>query len=300
MKLRALFFLPLLVYVPVPARAQDDLSSPRQVFRGDVEAGAWLRVRGDKGNIQVRETSGRTAVVTAVRGSGTRPVDEVRFEVKRDGANVTVCAIYPYTTECDANSYSSRSRRGDRQQGSVNFTVELPKGVRLVAATGNGDIEVRNAGADVRASSGNGEVSVLGAKGSVTASTGNGDVKVDQARGEVEASSGNGDITVGTTIGPVSASTGNGRIDVKMASLSGPGDMRFSTGNGSINVSLPANLSADIIADVPLRNFETDFPMTLPGRFGGSRVEGKIGDGGRRIRMSTGNGRVHLRKNSSS
>lgn len=73
--------------------------------------------------------------------------------------------------------------------------------------------------------------------------------------------------------------------------------MEFSTGNGSIELSLPADASADIVANVSQRRFETEFPMQLPGRFGGGRIEGKIGGGGRRIRMSTGNGSVTIRKN---
>jgi len=301
MKVRAAILLTLLAYVPAKAKAQDDLSSPRQVFRGEIAAGSWLRIKSMQGDIQVRETSGNVAIVTAVRGKGSRPVDRVTFEVKRDGSNITICAIYPETTRCDADSYDSRSRNNrDRQgadrQGTIDFTVALPRGVRVWAGTGNGDVHVQNAGAEVNASSGNGEVSVLGANGRVSASTGNGDVEVRDARGDVEVSSGNGDIKVGTTQGPVSASTGNGRIDVQMNTLSGPGDMEFSTGNGSINLTLPSNLSADIVAHVALRNFETDFPITLPGRFSGNRVEGKIGGGGRRIKMSTGNGRVSLRK----
>jgi DUF4097 and DUF4098 domain-containing protein YvlB len=149
----------------------------------------------------------------------------------------------------------------------------------------------------VDASSGNGEITVDGSGGPVSAITGNGDVEVRGANGPVAANSGNGDITVATSAGPVSASSGNGRLTIRMDRLTAGGDMEFSTGNGSIELSLPANLSADIVANVPPRRFETEFPMQLPGRFGGGRIEGKIGEGGRRIRMSTGNGSVTIRKN---
>lgn len=287
----------LLSVAPTTTEAQDVLASPRQVFNGEMSSRSWLRIRGLKGDIDVREASGRTAVVTARRGKDGRSMEGVRFEVKQDGGSVTVCAIYPRTSRCDAEGYDYNSRRGDNELGAVNFTVALPRGVKLVAATGNGDVAVRDAGAEVHASSGNGAVSVLGANGRVSASTGNGDVQVSDARGDVKASSGNGDITVGTAAGPVSASTGNGRIEVRMATLSVPGNMEFSTGNGSIDVSLPANLSADIVANVPVRSFTTEFAMELPGRWTTRRIEGKIGNGGRRIRMSTGNGRVTLRKN---
>lgn len=272
-----------------------------QVFNGPVAQGAWFRVRNLKGAIDVRATTGRNVVVTASRRGGSGDEDDVRFDVRRDGANVTVCAIWPRTTRCDANGYNdegSYRRRNDGGIDRVDFVVELPRGINLVAGTGNGTVEVRNTGAEVNASSGNGEVTVIGASGRVHASSGNGDLEVERAGGEVEASTGNGDITVSTALGPVSASSGNGQIEVEMASLRSSEDMRFSTGNGSIDVGFPANLSAVIDARVPYKNFETDFPIEMAARWGSSSVEGKIGNGGRRIRFSTGNGHVRIRKTS--
>jgi DUF4097 and DUF4098 domain-containing protein YvlB len=184
----------------------------------------------------------------------------------------------------------------DRSVGRSDFTVALPRGVRLLASTGNGEVDVRNAGADVRASSGNGEVNVSGARGRVYANSGNGDVSVDRADGEVEANSGNGAIRVTTARGPVSAHTGNGGIDVSMSSLAGSGDMEFSTGNGSITVGFPASLSATIEANGSFRNFETDFPIHMGRGWSGNYVRGTIGSGARRIRLNTGNGRIALRK----
>ncbi len=295
MRRRLAALLGLFSLVPAASLAQDDLSSPKRVFSDQVASGSWLRIRTMKGNIQVRESSGATAVVTAQRGSGRGSTANITFDVKRDGSNVTICAIYPHTTRCDDDGYQSSWRRNDGDLASINFTVELPRGVKIAASSGNGDVNVSGARDEVRAGSGNGEIRVLGSGGRVSASTGNGDVEVSSARGHVTASSGNGDIRVGTTLGPVSASTGNGSIDVRMDELSS-GDMQFSTGNGSIELRLPSSLSADIVANVNLRSFTTDFPMTLPGRFSGRRIVGKIGEGGRRITMSTGNGSVSLIK----
>ena len=284
--------------IPAASFAQDE---SREVFRGEVAEGSWLRVRTLKGDIEVREASGRTAVVRA-RQRSRRDTDGVAtFEVRRDGSNITICAIYEHTTRCDAESYDtrqSRRRYNDGDYTSADFTVELPRGVKLMAATGNGDVEARGATNEVTAASGNGEISVNGSGGRVNASSGNGDVDVTDARGPVRASSGNGDITVRTSDGPVTASSGNGRINVRMDRLVNDDNMSFSTGNGSIEISLPANASAEIDANVGMRNFETDFPMQLEGRMSGGRIEGTIGGGGRRIRMSTGNGRIAIRKNS--
>jgi hypothetical protein len=264
------------------------------VFSGRIPDGAWLRIRNYKGDIRVTETSGSTVTVNARRRFG-REDDETKFEVKRDGQNVTICAITERTRRCDEEGYDSRGG-DDRSVGRSDFTVSLPRGIRLLASTGNGEVDVRNAGADVRASSGNGEVNVSGARGRVHASSGNGAVSVDRAEGDVEASSGNGSIRVNTAKGPVSASSGNGSIDVTMATLTAPGDMEFSTGNGSITVAFPSNLSARIEANGSYRNFETDFPINMGSGFTGNRVRGTIGSGARSIRMTTGNGQITLRK----
>lgn len=288
----------LLLMLALPAfeaRAQFP-SDAEPVFSGEVASGSWLRIRSLKGRIEVRETSGRTAVVTARRRFNVRPAGEISFEVKKDGSSVTVCAIWQRTTRCDEDSYESRSGN-DRDIGLVDFFVQLPRGVKLVAATGNGDVTIANAGAEVRASSGNGEVEVRGAGGAVRASSGNGDITVEGADGPVVANSGNGNIRVRTARGPVSANTGNGRIDAEMAALSGDDDMEFDTGNGSITVGFPENLSARVEANVSYNGFRTDFPIQVPGRFSSRSVRGTIGNGSRTIRFSTGNGRVTIRKN---
>ncbi len=219
------------------------------------------------------------------------------IQVLKDGSNVTVCAIWEQTRRCDADGYDSRSGRySNRDVAGADFIVELPRGVKLVAATGNGQIDIRNAGGELEAMSGNGEVTVNGASASVTATSGNGDVEVDRAGGFVEAHSGNGNIRVSTARGPVDATTGNGGIEVDMASVPRDGDMEFSTGNGSITLAVPADLSAAIGANVSYNKFTTDFPIEVPAHWSSRSVQGTIGGGGRRIRFSTGNGSVTLRK----
>ena len=289
----AVLFLLTTAFTDVAAQGSSETSSA--VFRGEMQRGSWLRIRSLRGAIEVREAAGNTAIVSARPRFTARSLGRITFETRRDGENVTVCAIWESTRRCDADGYDSRGGN-DSDLGVVDFIVELPSGVKLMAATGNGAVHVRNAGEEVKASSGNGDVSVLGANGRVTASSGNGDIEITGAGGPVRASSGNGSIRVVTAKGPVSASTGNGRIDAEMASLDTEGDMAFSSGNGSIIVTFPSNLSAVVDAGVAAKSLTTDFPLTLPARWNSSRVRGTIGQGGRHIRFSTGNGRVTIRK----
>jgi hypothetical protein len=265
-----------------------------------VRRGSWLRVYGFNGPITVTEASGDVAEVRGAkryRGGGG---EEIEFQVVRDGDNVTICALRSDST-CDEDGLHSRRRSNNWRngdQGRVEFTVRLPRGVRMHASSGNGEVDVTGAGAEVIAASGNGRVRVQTSEGAVKASTGNGDVTVEGATDEVSASSGNGRIAVGTTRGPVSASTGNGNIDVRMDALGGDDDMEFSTGNGRITVHVPNDFTADLEATLGHGEFQSDFPMTVRGRLSPTHVRATIGDARRRVRLSSGNGNIEILKRS--
>lgn len=273
----------------VPAHAQRDFD-----WSGAISPGATLRIFTVNGTVTVRQASGGTARVhgeTEHAGGG----DEIRYVSARSGNDVRVCALRDNATCDDDGVHSGRgSWRSRHARG--NLTVEVPRGVVVRVSSGNGDVTVDGATADVHASSGNGDVRVGTGAGVVRASTGNGTVLVEGARGAVNASSGNGRVAISTASGPVSASTGNGRIEVDVASLRGAGDMTFSSGNGPVVLTLPADFSADIDASTGNGGFQSDFPLRVQGRMSSNRVSGTIGQGGRRLHISTGNGTITLRR----
>lgn len=281
----------LVLAVSTPARAQRDFD-----WSGEVAPGATLRVYTASGTITVREAPGRSARIHGQTENGSAD-DEIRYVTERGGGGVRVCAINADAT-CTDEGVQSRSSgwhwRGRRARG--NFTVEVPRGVLVRVASGNGDVSVDGATADVHVRSGNGDVRVGAGAGRVRAGTGNGTVLVEGARGPVDASSGNGRVAVTTASGPVTAASGNGRIDVSMASLSGPGDLSFASGNGSINLTLPADFSANVEANTGSGTFQSDFPVRVVGRMSPQRVTGTIGQGGRRLTITTGNGSISLRR----
>ena len=131
----------------------------------------------------------------------------------------------------------------------------------------------------------------------VDAATINGDVTVERAGGPVKASSGNGRVVVATTRGPVNASSGNGDIEVTMDAIADvTDDMEFSSGNGTITVTVPPNFAGELDASTGSGKFYSDFPMTLRGRIDPQHVRATIGRGGRRLTLQSGNGDVELRK----
>lgn len=264
------------------------------VFSGPVPDGMAVRVASATGEVDVRPAAGSTLEVTGVaRGDD----GDIAFEVLRTGDEIVVCALRVDIDRCTDRGVESRNGRWSDDDTRGDLRVLLPAGVDVTAASGNGRVRVEGAGGDVFAASGNGSVDVDGAAGEVHAASGNGAVTVARAGGPVEASSGNGRVVVSTARGPVTASSGNGDLEIDIASLPSGGEaMRFSSGNGTIELTLPADFHADLEAHLGNGEVESDFPLTLQGRLNPHHVEARIGNGGRRLTVSSGNGDLILHR----
>jgi DUF4097 and DUF4098 domain-containing protein YvlB len=288
------FAFALLLYaLAMPAVAAAQEREREFTFRERVPAGAWLRVHTLHGDVRVTEGSGDRAEVIG-RKNG-EDAAELRISTVRAGDDVTICAIWE-GGQCDAEGIHSSRKWSHGGDASVDFEVRLPRGVKIRVISGNGEVMVSGATAEVQASSGNGAVSVASSGGPVRASSGNGDVDVSEAGGEVTARSGNGDVRVTTSSGPVSAYSGNGSIDARMSSLTGTADMSFRTGNGDITLMLPANFEGEIDARLPNGRLESDFPLRVEGRLDPRRLRATIGRGGPRISIMSGSGGAEIRK----
>jgi DUF4097 and DUF4098 domain-containing protein YvlB len=281
---------------PLTAQQLQGREGTRFSWSERIPAGQYLRVYGNNGRIQVTEATGDAAEVVGEKDLRRGRPEDIAFEVRKTSDGVTICAIIA-DEDCDDDGVRHRGRWNDDYNGRrVNFTVRLPKGVNLAVGSGNGDVSVTGATAEVRAASGNGKVRVS-AGGSVNASSGNGDVSVERAGGPVKASSGNGRVTVATSRGPVNASSGNGDVEVTMDAIADvPDDMELSSGNGTITVTVPGDFTGEIDASTGSGKFFSDFPRTIRGRIDPQHGRATIGRGGRRLTMRSGNGDVELRK----
>jgi len=281
----------------VPVRAQQTTGSPGPFdWAGQIPAGGRLRIADVHGDIRVSAATGdRVTVHADVRHSGRRR-SEIVFDLITDGSGVTICARWADSHSCSTHgNHDDDDDDNGGESASANFTVDLPRIVRLDVQTGNGIIDVSGTGSDVVASSGNGAVRIVGSTGSVRANSGNGDVTIEGVGGPVTVNTGNGAVRAITAEGPVSASTGNGNIEVRMQKLGTRGAMDFSTGNGTVTVSMPASVTADVDADTGHGRIESDFPLQVAGRIDPGHIRGTIGGGGPGLRLSSGNGNIVLR-----
>src|SRR6266550_2414081 len=208
-----------------------------------------------------------------------RDPDDIHYEVVQNGGNITICAIWENNSRCEDGGMSSYRNRGNHDNHtSVKFTVLVPRAVKVGAHSVNGGVSVRDVGAEV-------EIGTV-----------NGGVTVRNATGPVKANTVNGGVDVNTTNGPVSAETVNGNVDARMASLQGDEDMDFKTVNGSVSIYVPARFDARFRFDTVHGGIDSDFPMTISGKWGPRHASGTIGNGGRDVRASSVNGSIELRK----
>lgn len=228
-------------------------------WQGSVDRGDAVTIRGVNGSITASAASGSQVQVRATKEWDDDDPDSVRIEVVEDSRGVLICAVYPSRRGRDPN----RCGRGDDYEMSVrnndvqvHFTVEVPAGVELEARTVNGGIEARGISDEVEARTVNGAVAV-------------------------EAN------------GPVSAETVNGAIEARLGSEPSE-DLRFKTVNGGIRLVLPSGTDADVDIRTVNGSIDTDFPLTIRGRWGPRSASGEIGAGGPEIELSTVNGSIAL------
>ena len=273
--------LALAVAAPaVPAQQQYGREGNIWRWDGRVENGRWMNIFNVNGSVQFAPSSDNMVHVVAEKRSNGRGEDEIHYEVVQENGNVTICAIWNSNSRCEDGGYQSlrNNNENNRNNTTVKFTVLVPKGLRVGANSVNGGVSVRDVGSEVRAR------------------TVNGGIEVRNAGGRVRANSVNGAVDVNTAIGPVSAETVNGNVEARMLALQGNDPMHFKTVNGSVTIIVPARFDADFRFDTVHGGIESDFPMTLTGKFGPRHARGTIGSGGRDIRASAVNGSIELRK----
>ncbi|WP_276258609.1 DUF4097 family beta strand repeat-containing protein [Haloglomus litoreum] len=158
---------------------------------------------------------------------------------------------------------------------SVDLTVRVPEGHPLVAArTGNGDVTATDVAGDADLGSGNGDVIAENVDGYVDLETANGDTEATGTTGLTGARSANGDVAV--------------EVFALREAVS------CSSGNGDVDVGVPADLSADVTLSVGNGDLVVE-GVDLENRSGGGdRITGQLNGGGPELSCEVGNGDVRL------
>jgi DUF4097 and DUF4098 domain-containing protein YvlB len=231
-------------------------------FTRTLAAGDRLEISNINGNVDVTPAAGRTAEVTVTKTVKKGDGSMVKAIMEEGGSGMRVCTVYLYNDPnrrtCNGdNNHDGHGR--DNAEVEMHYIVHVPAGARLNVDDVNGNVTVTGAGDDSKIETVNGDVTFDGG-GALSLQTVNGKVVGTFSRGVWE------------------------------------GSMSVETVNGSVNLTFPADFSAELSGETVNGSVRSDFPITIDKGWGPKSFKGRIGAGGHILKIETVNGEIVLKK----
>ncbi|HEY0876497.1 MAG TPA: DUF4097 family beta strand repeat-containing protein [Vicinamibacterales bacterium] len=251
-----------------------------------------LRVATFDGAIEIQSWD-RPYVLVEIekRGPSKESIDALQVISEQKGRLIDVEVKAPRT-----ETYSGI---GLHRTASARLIVNLPRQSDVRARSGDGSIKVDRVSGRVDLQTGDGSIRVADIVGDLTLETADGSITVDGAEGRLTLDTGDGSVNVSGKLGAIALHTGDGSIVYRAepgTAMSEPWEI--TTGDGSVSLYLPPDFSAELDAHTGDGSIRTD--LSVKGD-GGDRerrtLKARIGNGGKLLRVRTGDGIIRLKSN---
>jgi hypothetical protein len=182
--------------------------------------------------------------------------------------------------------------------GSASLIVSVPQSANVQASSGDGGINLEHVSGTIVLRSGDGRIHAGHSSGDLKVATGDGAIDLDHVDGAVEAITGDGGVKAVGKLTRVRARSGDGRIAIwAEEGSSASADWDITSGDGSVTLQLPEGFSAELDAhtgDGGIRLEGVD--VVTSGATTKNSVSGRLGSGGRLVRVRTGDGSITLQR----
>jgi len=202
--------------------------------------------------------------------------------------SVTVRGYEGQEVTVEATGRNAGRGRGPRRQ------AEVPAGMHRIGGSSSG-LDVTEDNNTVKVSSGffGGAMDVViqvPTQTSVSVKTMTGRaLTIENVSGEIEANNMNGQVNITNVSGSVVAHSMNGKVVVSLNTVQPDKAMSFSTMNGDVDVTLPANVKANVKLKTDHGEMFTDFDVKLDATARPPQVEDNRARGGRyRVQFDRG------------
>jgi DUF4097 and DUF4098 domain-containing protein YvlB len=228
-------------------------------FDGSIEIRPW-----DKADVQV---------VVEKRGRDKDDVAAIEVKAEQHGDRIEVTVTEPKRDHGGFNVHFNNR--------SAKLIVSVPES------------------SDVSAKSGDGSIDIERVAGHVQLRSGDGSIRGRMLGGDVEANTGDGSIRLDGKLSGVRVHTGDGSVTIHADSGSSPGaDWDIVTGDGSVTLEVPDGFGAEVDAHtgdggIHMRDLTLS---NVTGNIGKNSLRGRLGDGGRAVRVRTGDGSITLKR----
>lgn len=243
---------------------------------------APLSVRADQWNKhwavgakpELRIHAGDASVtVTGVDGSSIDATLATRgWEIGPNGVEVTEHQMNNFV-EIDVRVPSMHFNLGSRQ---IRLEVRVPHEMTGDIHTGDGSIQLR------------------GLRGSLRVNTGDGSIHGDELDGSLDAQSGDGSVHIEGRFDDLRLHTRDGSVELNADQGSQVrSDWHVETGDGSVRIRVPRNLSADVDMHTGDGSIRLDGPsLAVSGTQTEHQLHGKMNGGGPLLAIHTGDGSI--------
>jgi len=247
-------------------------------FDGAIEIQAWER---PDVSIDVEKRGATREAVDSLEIKSSQQGNRIELEVKRPRSETF-------------------SGFGFHQSASARLIVSVPRDVNVMARSGDGSIRIERINGRLELRTGDGSIRASDVGGELILNTGDGSVTVEGARGSMDVDTGDGGVNVAGRLTSVKLHTGDGSIVYRAepgSEMSANWDI--STGDGGVTLYLPNGFGAELDAhtgDGSIRN-DLDVSSGTDDDRGHNRrtLKGRLGSGGKLIRIRTGDGTIRLR-----
>lgn len=255
-----------------------------------VSGPAEVSIKTWDGSIEVRGwDKNEVRIEVEKRGPDQAAVDRIQVKASQSGNAVTVEIAKP----------SGLSAGGMRSSPSASLVVSVPVKTTLVARSGDGSIKIRRITGKIDLDTDDGSLRLDEISGELVARTGDGSIRCSDIDGRVTLKTGDGSVELIGKPTALSILTNDGSIELVARDGSRADEAwEITTGDGSIQLTLPRDFAANLDAHTGDGRIRVD---NLDGKSVDSAkdedshrstVRGKIGAGGKLLKLHTGDGRI--------
>jgi DUF4097 and DUF4098 domain-containing protein YvlB len=223
-------------------------------------------------------------------------LDEIKVAVEQQGDRVVVRVTGPTRTEFRGLQV------GFHVSPTARLRVALPRTSTLQAKTEDGAIRIEDVTGKLSLRTSDGSVTGTRVSGDIEVRTEDGTIRMEHASGKLDLDTRDGSIVLNVKPTVLRAKTGDGSIRVQLDPDTAMTDnWDLTTSDGSVVLTLPATFDAELDAETSDGAVRADHPAIHDeSNEGDTRRErrrslrAKLGDGGRLLRIRTGDGSIRI------
>jgi DUF4097 and DUF4098 domain-containing protein YvlB len=274
MQSRLLLVATLVAAVATPLAAQRNSRTPARDDRGtdggdtrftpSIRSGQRLSISNIDGNITVTQGRNERAEIVAHKVVRKGNGELVKAVLEETSNGYRVCTVYLEDARdnrgCnDGNHHGNGYNRREPLDVDMKYEVRLPAGVQLTANSVDGSIDAR--GIDTPS----------------TLRTVDGDILYEG-------------------VAPEMLNSVDGKITATITNTDWRHTVALRSVDGDIDVTLPRGINTRVSGHTVDGKIDSDFPVTVSGKWGPQSFRGEIGDGrGETLELSTVDGSIRVR-----